>query len=153
MFSPSCWQEIIPTKTLQGRIREILAENEVAIAVFDSFPVAPGHALVLLRRHCATIWDLDAAEIDSERNFGFGLPTGFFRLLDTAAFMLPFLLGRGLCRRRGRILCRRRAGEHRAQGVQPLGIDRRNRRAGGFHLFIMRLGIAPVCAAAHGWGG
>ncbi|TAN52179.1 MAG: HIT family protein, partial [Betaproteobacteria bacterium] len=44
--------------------REILAENEVAIAVFDSFPVAPGHALVLPRRHCATIWDLDAAEYD-----------------------------------------------------------------------------------------
>jgi diadenosine tetraphosphate (Ap4A) HIT family hydrolase len=44
--------------------REILAANEAAIAVFDSFPVAPGHALVLPRRHAVTIWDLDAAEYD-----------------------------------------------------------------------------------------
>jgi diadenosine tetraphosphate (Ap4A) HIT family hydrolase len=44
--------------------REILAENEAAIAVFDSYPVAPGHALVLPRRHTVTIWDLDEAEYD-----------------------------------------------------------------------------------------
>lgn len=44
--------------------REILAANDGAIAVFDSFPVSPGHALVLPRRHAATIWDLDAEEFD-----------------------------------------------------------------------------------------
>jgi diadenosine tetraphosphate (Ap4A) HIT family hydrolase len=42
--------------------REIIAQNECAIAVFDSFPVSPGHALVLPRRHVATIWDLDETE-------------------------------------------------------------------------------------------
>ena len=41
--------------------REILAENAPAIAEFDSFPVAPGHALVLPRRHAETIWDLEDA--------------------------------------------------------------------------------------------
>jgi len=44
--------------------REIIAQNEAAIAVFDSYPVSPGHALVLPRRHVATIWDLEAAEYD-----------------------------------------------------------------------------------------
>ena len=44
--------------------REILARNESAIAVFDTYPVSPGHALVLPLRHVATIWDLNAAEYD-----------------------------------------------------------------------------------------
>ena len=44
--------------------REIIVENDSAIAVFDSFPVSPGHALVLPRRHVATIWELEDAEYD-----------------------------------------------------------------------------------------
>jgi diadenosine tetraphosphate (Ap4A) HIT family hydrolase len=44
--------------------REILARNESAIAVFDTYPVSPGHALVLPLRHVATIWDLSSAEYD-----------------------------------------------------------------------------------------
>jgi len=42
--------------------REILAENARAIAVPDTYPVSPGHALVVPRRHAETIWDLDAEE-------------------------------------------------------------------------------------------
>jgi diadenosine tetraphosphate (Ap4A) HIT family hydrolase len=42
--------------------REILAQNARAIAVFDSFPVSPGHALILPRRHVASIWDLEPDE-------------------------------------------------------------------------------------------
>jgi ATP adenylyltransferase len=38
--------------------REILAESALALAVFDSFPVSPGHALVVPKRHVATIFDL-----------------------------------------------------------------------------------------------
>ena len=45
--------------------REVLASNAAAIAVFDSFPVSPGHALVLPRRHVVTIWELDAAEYEA----------------------------------------------------------------------------------------
>jgi diadenosine tetraphosphate (Ap4A) HIT family hydrolase len=44
--------------------REILARNESAIAVFDTYPVSPGHALVLPLRHATTIWDLSAGEFD-----------------------------------------------------------------------------------------
>lgn len=42
--------------------REVLADNARAIAVLDKFPVSPGHALVLPRRHVETIWELDADE-------------------------------------------------------------------------------------------
>ncbi len=45
--------------------REILAENDSAIAVLDSFPVSPGHILILPRRHAVTIWDLDETEYDN----------------------------------------------------------------------------------------
>ena len=44
--------------------REIIAQNDAAIAVFDSYPVSPGHALVLPRRHVVAIWDLEQAEYD-----------------------------------------------------------------------------------------
>lgn len=42
--------------------REILVENAHAIAVFDSYPVSPGHSLILPRRHVVTIWDLQEDE-------------------------------------------------------------------------------------------
>jgi ATP adenylyltransferase len=42
--------------------REILAENAHAIAVFDTYPVSPGHSLILPRRHAVTVWDLPEAE-------------------------------------------------------------------------------------------
>ena len=42
--------------------REILAENELAIATPDTYPVSPGHSLILPRRHARTIWDLSAEE-------------------------------------------------------------------------------------------
>ena len=42
--------------------REILAESALALAVFDSFPVSPGHALVVPKRHVATIFDMSDDE-------------------------------------------------------------------------------------------
>ena len=42
--------------------REILAENERAVAVPDTYPVSPGHALILPRRHAVTIFDLEPEE-------------------------------------------------------------------------------------------
>ena len=45
--------------------REILVENDLAVAVYDRFPVSPGHALVLPRRHAVTIWDLTDEEYDA----------------------------------------------------------------------------------------
>ncbi len=42
--------------------REIIAGNERALAVFDKFPVSPGHALVFPRRHVASLWELEPEE-------------------------------------------------------------------------------------------
>ena len=42
--------------------REILAANDTALGVLDTYPVSPGHALVVPRRHAVTIWDLNADE-------------------------------------------------------------------------------------------
>ena len=40
----------------------MLAETKLSCAFLDSFPVASGHALVIPKRHVATIWDLAAEE-------------------------------------------------------------------------------------------
>ena len=41
---------------------KILAQNDHAIATADGFPVSPGHALVVPRRHVGSLFDLDAAD-------------------------------------------------------------------------------------------
>jgi diadenosine tetraphosphate (Ap4A) HIT family hydrolase len=42
--------------------REILMENALAIATPDTYPVSPGHTLIVPRRHAKTIWDLTDEE-------------------------------------------------------------------------------------------
>ena len=38
--------------------REIIAENNHSLAIFDGYPVSPGHTLVIPRRHISLIFDL-----------------------------------------------------------------------------------------------
>jgi diadenosine tetraphosphate (Ap4A) HIT family hydrolase len=40
----------------------LLAESPHALAIADAFPVARGHALIIPRRHVASIFDLPASE-------------------------------------------------------------------------------------------
>jgi len=42
--------------------REILAENALALAFFDSYPVSRGHGLVVPKRHVVTIFELSDEE-------------------------------------------------------------------------------------------
>jgi len=42
-----------------------LAANEHAFAVFDAYPVSPGHALVVSRRHVANLFELSLDEQSS----------------------------------------------------------------------------------------
>jgi len=42
--------------------RDVLAANEHAVAFLDAFPVSPGHALVVSRRHVGSLFDLTPAE-------------------------------------------------------------------------------------------
>ena len=44
---------------------KLVAENALAQAVYDTYPVSPGHVLVIPRRHVATIWDLSEEEYAS----------------------------------------------------------------------------------------
>ena len=42
--------------------REIIAQNDLALAFFDAFPVNPGHALIIPKRHVADYFDLTEDE-------------------------------------------------------------------------------------------
>ena len=45
--------------------RQLLAENEYALAFYDRYPVSPGHVLVVPRRHCSDFFELsDVEQID-----------------------------------------------------------------------------------------
>lgn len=41
---------------------EIICENDICIAFFDGFPVSPGHALIIPKRHVASYFDLSDEE-------------------------------------------------------------------------------------------
>ncbi len=41
---------------------EFLLESDTAFAVFDKYPVNPGHALVIPHRHCSSYFELSACE-------------------------------------------------------------------------------------------
>ncbi len=43
--------------------RGVTRENGLAYCARDSYPVSPGHSLVIPRRHCASFFDLSAEEI------------------------------------------------------------------------------------------
>ena len=42
--------------------REILVENDLAIAFYDAFPVNPGHTLIIPKRHVANYFELTEEE-------------------------------------------------------------------------------------------
>jgi len=42
--------------------RPVLAENALARAFYDAFPVSPGHALVVPKRHVRTLFDTTPSE-------------------------------------------------------------------------------------------
>ncbi len=43
--------------------RGVVRRNALAYCARDSFPVSPGHSLIIPARHCASFFDLSAAEI------------------------------------------------------------------------------------------
>src|SRR5262249_7136215 len=42
--------------------RSTLAETKLSLALLDSFPVSEGHALIIPKRHVASVWDMTADE-------------------------------------------------------------------------------------------
>ena len=43
--------------------RAVTRRNELAYATRDSFPISPGHSLIIPLRHCADFFDLSAEEL------------------------------------------------------------------------------------------
>jgi diadenosine tetraphosphate (Ap4A) HIT family hydrolase len=44
-------------------MKEVIASSELSLAFYDGFPVSPGHALVIPRRHVASFFDLTEDEV------------------------------------------------------------------------------------------
>ena len=42
--------------------REIIASSPLSVAFFDGFPVSPGHALIIPKRHVSSFFDLSQEE-------------------------------------------------------------------------------------------
>lgn len=42
--------------------REIIAESELSLAFYDGYPVSPGHALIIPKRHVSSFFDLSEEE-------------------------------------------------------------------------------------------
>ena len=43
---------------------EVIAQTPLCLALYDRFPVNPGHALIIPRRHVASYFDLTSEEIE-----------------------------------------------------------------------------------------
>ncbi|HSW35797.1 MAG TPA: HIT family protein [Candidatus Limnocylindrales bacterium] len=44
---------------------DLIAENELALAFYDSYPVSEGHALVIPKRHVETFFDASPEELSA----------------------------------------------------------------------------------------
>lgn len=42
--------------------REVIASSDLSLAFFDGFPVSPGHALIIPKRHVSSFFDLTKEE-------------------------------------------------------------------------------------------
>jgi diadenosine tetraphosphate (Ap4A) HIT family hydrolase len=51
---PLCQRIVLP---------DLMAQNDLAVAFKDAFPVNPGHTLIVPRRHIAGLFDLDHDEM------------------------------------------------------------------------------------------
>lgn len=50
---------------LERNTREIIAENDLAYAAFDIFPVSVGHCLVITKRHVSNFFETTSTEIEA----------------------------------------------------------------------------------------
>ncbi len=42
--------------------KNAVAENEFCYFIYDKYPITPGHALIIPKRHCETVFEMTAAE-------------------------------------------------------------------------------------------
>ena len=63
---------------LAEKEREIIMSSALSLSFFDGFPVSPGHALIIPRRHVASFFDLT----QDERQDMFNMVDDVKRILD-----------------------------------------------------------------------
>ena len=69
-FTTEINNEILTTKMCDScifckRDKDIICENEYALAFYDSYPVSKGHVLIIPKRHIETYFDLSEEEMVS----------------------------------------------------------------------------------------
>lgn len=52
---------------------EVITENDLAAVMIDNYPVAPGHVLVVPKRHVETFFEATLEEIDAITQLIFGI--------------------------------------------------------------------------------
>ena len=50
---------------MRDRHERILAQNELAYAIADAYPVSPLHTLIITKRHVAIFFELGQAEVNA----------------------------------------------------------------------------------------
>jgi len=43
---------------------QLIVENDFCVARFDEFPVSPGHALIIPKKHIVSFFDLKKEEVE-----------------------------------------------------------------------------------------
>lgn len=79
-------------KVSSGQADPFIFENRSFVAIFDTSPVNPGHALVIPRRHVESIFDLNA----QERSDYFDALCGVKGMIETTHFeeLYPSMMAR-----------------------------------------------------------
>lgn len=49
-------------------IQDIVLENRLAVAIYDKYPVSPGHLLIIPKRHMADYFDATPDELEAIRD-------------------------------------------------------------------------------------
>ena len=65
--------EICPFCRLSRRV-EIICETATCVAFYDGYPVSPGHALIIPKRHVASYFDLTNHEREAMNAYSGGYP-------------------------------------------------------------------------------
>jgi diadenosine tetraphosphate (Ap4A) HIT family hydrolase len=72
----------------------VLEANENAFVVLDTYPVTPGHSLVISRRHVADIFDLTATELGDGRQLVRSTRERIERTLQPTRYNIGVNIGR-----------------------------------------------------------
>ena len=73
--------------------KEIIAENSLAVAFYDSFPVSKGHTLIIPKRHVETYFDLNEEEIKAIFNLSQEVKEILTKLYQPDGYNVGFNVG------------------------------------------------------------